>query len=160
SHGGVLDDRSPSFPSDSRCAVIQRGKWSADPSCGWLAERLPSRNVQPEARQLQYFVAVAEELNFTRAAERLHVVQQWLSTAIAQLEAALGIRLFERTTRSVTLTSAGATWLPYARDALASMNRAADAAEDLAAGRSGRLRVGLAATGALSFMPSLLRGFR
>jgi DNA-binding transcriptional LysR family regulator len=116
--------------------------------------------VQPDARQLQYFVAVAEELNFTRAAERLHVVQQSLSTAIAQLETVLGIRLFERTTRSVTLTSAGAIWLPYARDALASMNRAADAAEDLAAGRSGRLRVGLAATGALTFMPSLLRGFR
>jgi DNA-binding transcriptional LysR family regulator len=116
--------------------------------------------VQPEARQLQYFVTVAEELNFTRAAQRLHVVQQSLSTGIAQLEATLGIRLFERTTRSVSLTSAGAAWLPYAREALASMNRAADAAEDLAAGRSGRLRVGLAATGALSFMPPLLRTFR
>jgi DNA-binding transcriptional LysR family regulator len=116
--------------------------------------------VQPEARQLQYFVTVAEELNFTRAAERLHVVQQSLSTGIAQLETTLGIRLFERTTRSVNLTSAGAAWLPYAREALASLNRAADAAEDLAAGRSGRLRVGLAATGALSFMPSLLRAFR
>jgi DNA-binding transcriptional LysR family regulator len=115
--------------------------------------------VQPEVRQLQYFVAVAEELNFTRAAERLHVVQQSLSTAIAQLEAVLGIRLFERTTRSVSLTGAGAAWLPYAREALASMNRAADAAEDLAAGRSGRLRVGLAATGALSFLPPLLRRF-
>jgi DNA-binding transcriptional LysR family regulator len=116
--------------------------------------------VQPEVRQLQYFVAVAEELNFTRAAERLHVVQQSLSTAIAQLEASLGIRLFERTTRSVNLTGAGAAWLSYAREALASMNRAADAAEDLSAGRSGRLRVGLAATGALSFMPVLLRTFR
>lgn len=116
--------------------------------------------VQPEVRQLQYFVAVAEELNFTRAAERLHVVQQSLSTAIAQLEASLGIRLFERTTRSVRLTSAGGAWLPYARDALASMSRAADAADDLASGRSGRLRVGLAATGALTFMPLLLRSFR
>jgi DNA-binding transcriptional LysR family regulator len=116
--------------------------------------------VQPEVRQLQYFVAVAEELNFTRAAERLHVVQQSLSTAIAQLEASLGIRLFERTTRSVNLTSAGAAWLPFAREALVSMNRAADAAEGLAAGRSGRLRVGLAATGALPFMPVLLRRFR
>lgn len=116
--------------------------------------------MQPEVRQLQYFVAVAEELNFTRAAERLHVVQQSLSTAIAQLEAVLGIRLFERTTRSVSLTGAGVAWLPYAREALASMNRAADAAEDLAAGRTGRLRVGLAATGALSFLPPLLRRFR
>jgi DNA-binding transcriptional LysR family regulator len=116
--------------------------------------------VQPEVRQLQYFVTVAEELNFTRAAERLHVVQQSLSTGIAQLEAAMGIRLFERTTRSVNLTSAGAAWLPYARDALGSMNRAADVAADLASGRRGRLRVGLASTGALSFMPPLLRTFR
>jgi DNA-binding transcriptional LysR family regulator len=116
--------------------------------------------VQPEVRQLQYFVTVAEELNFTRAAERLHVVQQSLSTGIAQLEAAMGIRLFERTTRSVNLTSAGAAWLPYAREALGSMNRAADAAADLASGRRGRLRVGLASTGALSFMPPLLRTFR
>src|SRR5262249_1434219 len=72
----------------------------------------------------------------------------------------LGIRLFERTTRSVSLTSAGAAWLPYAREALASIERATDAAEDLAAGRSGRLRLGLAATGAPSFMPGLLRRFR
>jgi DNA-binding transcriptional LysR family regulator len=88
------------------------------------------------------------------------VVQQSLSTGIAQLEAAMGIRLFERTTRSVNLTSAGAAWLPYAREALGSMNRAADAAGDLASGRRGRLRVGLASTGALSFMPPLLRTFR
>jgi DNA-binding transcriptional LysR family regulator len=116
-------------------------------------------SIRPEVRQLQYFVAVAEELNFTRAAERLNVAQQALSTAIAQLEALLGITLFERTTRSVTLTSAGAVWLPYAREALAAADRAADAAGDLAAGRKGRLRVGLAATTALELTPRLLRAF-
>jgi DNA-binding transcriptional LysR family regulator len=115
--------------------------------------------MRPEVRQLQYFIAVAEELNFTRAGERLSVAQQALSTAIAQLEALLGIRLFDRTTRSVTLTGAGAAWLPYARQALAAADRAAEAAVDLAAGREGRLRVGLCATAALELTPRLMRAF-
>jgi DNA-binding transcriptional LysR family regulator len=116
-------------------------------------------SIRPEVRQLRYFIAVADELNFTRAAERLNVAQQALSAAIAQLEALLEIKLFERTTRSVSLTSVGATWLPYAREALAAADRAADAAGDLAAGRAGRLRVGLAATSALELTPRLLRAF-
>jgi DNA-binding transcriptional LysR family regulator len=115
--------------------------------------------MRPEPRQLQYFIAAADELNFTRAAERLNVVQQSLSAAIGQLEAQLGIKLFERTTRSVTLTNTGAAWLPYAREALAAADRAAEAARDLAAGRAGRLRVGLAATAALDLTPRLLRTF-
>jgi DNA-binding transcriptional LysR family regulator len=115
--------------------------------------------MRPEVRQLHYFIAVADELNFTRAAARLHVMQQSLSSAIAQLEATLGIKLFERTSRSVALTPAGTAWLPYARQALAAAERAAEAAEDLSAGRVGRLRVGLAATAALGFTPRLLRAF-
>lgn len=116
-------------------------------------------SMRPEVRQLQYFLAVADELNFTRAAERLNIAQQALSSAIAQLEALLGVKLFERTTRTVTLTSAGETWLPYAREAFAGAGRAADAARDLAAGRRGLLRVGLAATTALDLTPRLLRAF-
>jgi DNA-binding transcriptional LysR family regulator len=85
--------------------------------------------------------------------------KQSLSTAIAHLETLLGVRLFERTTRSVTLTKAGADWLPYAREALAAADRAAEAAQGLAAGRLGRLRVGLAATAALDVTPRLLRAF-
>jgi DNA-binding transcriptional LysR family regulator len=120
---------------------------------------VPSPRVRPDLRQLQYFVAVAEELNFTRAAERLDVVQQSLSTAIAQLEALLGIKLFERTTRSVALTTDGAAWLPYAREALHAADRAAEAAEDLAAGRVGRFRLGLAATAGVDVTPRMLRAF-
>lgn len=112
-----------------------------------------------DVRQLRYFVAVADELNFTRAAERLGVVQQALSTGVAQLEAVLGIRLFERSTRAVALTEAGATWLPHAREALSGVERAEEVARDLAAGRAGRLRVGLAATAALDLTPKLLRAF-
>jgi DNA-binding transcriptional LysR family regulator len=116
--------------------------------------------MRPEARQLHYFLATADELNFTRAAERLNVAQQSLSTAISQLETLLGIKLFERTTRTVALTDAGAAWLPHAREALAAIDRAATAAQDLAAGRAGRLRVGLAATAALELTPGLLRAFQ
>jgi DNA-binding transcriptional LysR family regulator len=134
------------------------GQSVAVASC-WARLVLRSPAVRPEVRQLQYFIAAADELSFTRAAERLNVVQQTLSTAIAQLEALLGIKLFERTTRRVTLTKAGAAWLPYAREALAAADRAAEAARDLAAGRSGRLRVGLAATAALDLTPRVLRAF-
>jgi DNA-binding transcriptional LysR family regulator len=125
------------------------------------ADRMPRTlgSIRPEVRQLRYFIAVADELNFTRAAERLHVAQQALSAAIAQLEALLEIKLFERTTRTVSLTSVGAAWLPYVREALAAADRAAEAAGDLAAGRVGRLRVGLAATSALELTPRLLRAF-
>jgi DNA-binding transcriptional LysR family regulator len=137
--------------------IAARGEDRSVPDATRLVVRSPE--VRPEVRQLQYFIATADELSFTRAAARLNVVQQTLSTAIAQLEALLGIKLFERTTRRVAVTKAGAAWLPYAREALAAAERAAEAARDLAAGRAGRLRVGLAATAALDLTPRLLRGF-
>ncbi len=77
-----------------------------------------------ELRELRYFVAVAQELNFSRAAQRLGMAQSPLSRAISQLESHLGLRLLERTTRQVTLTTAGATLLKEAPQILA----AADAA--------------------------------
>ena len=113
-----------------------------------------------ELRHLRYFLAVAEELNFTRAAQRLNVVQQSLSEGIAQLEDMLGLRLFERTTRPVRLTDAAVRWLPYARETLEAAQRAQDAAGDLRSGHTARLRVGLAATAAFALTPTLLKGFR
>jgi DNA-binding transcriptional LysR family regulator len=113
-----------------------------------------------ELRHLRYFLAAAEELNFTRAAGRLNVVQQTLSEGIAQLEGIVGMPLFERSTRPVQLTDAGVRWLPYAREALEAAERAGDAVRQLRNGYSSRLRVGLAATAAFPFTPALLEAFR
>ena len=77
-----------------------------------------------EIRQLRYFVAVAEELHFGRAAERLHMSQSPLSRAIRELEQDLGLVLFVRTTRSVELTAAGSVLLERSRRALAEIDRA------------------------------------
>lgn len=112
-----------------------------------------------EIRELRYFVALAEELNFTRAAERLHVVQQSMSSAIARLETNLGFKLFKRSSHSVALTDSGATWLLHAREVLAAADRAERAARDLAAGRASTLRIGLAATAAVELTPVLLSTF-
>ncbi|MCU1644063.1 MAG: transcriptional regulator, LysR family [Nocardia sp.] len=80
-------------------------------SCTYTVELYVMR---PEIRHLTYFLAAAEDLNFTRAARRLHIVPQALSSAIAQLEGILDARLFERSTRRVELTPAGMAYLPYA----------------------------------------------
>jgi DNA-binding transcriptional LysR family regulator len=77
-----------------------------------------------ELRHLRYFVAVAEELHFRRAAERLHVAQPAVSEQVRKLEEELGVRLLERTQRSVSLTNAGAAMLEEARRVLHQAERA------------------------------------
>jgi DNA-binding transcriptional LysR family regulator len=94
-----------------------------------------------ELRQLRAFVAVAEDGTFTRAAERLGVVQPAVSQAVSRLEAELGLVLVERTSRRVALTGAGAAFLPEARGVLARLERAERAAADLAAGETGVVRL-------------------
>lgn len=95
-----------------------------------------------ELRHLRYFVAVAEELSFTRAAERLHIGQPPLSQAIQVLEADLGAQLFERTRRWVRLTQAGRLFLADARRILALSEQAADTARRAQRGEAGELRIG------------------
>jgi DNA-binding transcriptional LysR family regulator len=101
------------------------------------------RPAVPDLRQLRTFVAVAEELNFTRAAERLHLAQQAVSKSVRQLEDELGVPLLERTTRDVRLTAAGAALLETGRDALAAADAAFTRARDVGRGLSGTVRVGL-----------------
>lgn len=96
-----------------------------------------------EIRQLQYFVAVAEELNFTRAAARCHVVQSALSYQIGRLEREHGHLLFERSSRSVRLAPAGSLLLPRARRILAELELAGSELAALAGVLTGRLRLGM-----------------
>ncbi len=96
-----------------------------------------------ELRHLRYFVAIAEERSFTRAAERLWVAQPGLSTQIRRLEAELGVQLFERHTRGVDLTEAGGLFLERARAALAAAEVASRTGRDIEAGVVGTVRLGL-----------------
>ncbi len=96
-----------------------------------------------DTRQLEYFVAVAEELSFTRAAARCHVVQSALSYQIARLEREQGVPLLERTSRSVRLAAAGEVLLPRARAVLAELAAAEAELAELAGVITGRLRLGM-----------------
>lgn len=96
-----------------------------------------------ETRQLDYFVTVAEELNFTRAAHRLFAVQSTVSAGIRSLERDLGAPLFERTSKRVALTPAGIALLPEARAAIEAIDRVRSAVALTTAGIRGRLRVGI-----------------
>ncbi|MEV4625607.1 LysR family transcriptional regulator [Micromonospora sp. NPDC049523] len=98
--------------------------------------------VPVELRQLRYFVTVAEELHFGRAAARLAVAQPAVSQQVARLERELGVRLFRRTSRRVTLTSDGSRLLVEARAALAAVDRVRGVADELSRGRTGVLRLG------------------
>jgi DNA-binding transcriptional LysR family regulator len=112
-----------------------------------------------ELRHLRYFVAIAEERNFTRAAERLWVAQPGLSTQIRRLEAELGITLFTRHTRGVDLTEAGELFLERARTVLAAADNALAIGRDLQAGLVGSVRLGLADEAHAVATPRLLAAF-
>jgi DNA-binding transcriptional LysR family regulator len=113
-----------------------------------------------ELRQLRYFVAVAEERHFGRAAVRLHMTQPPLSQTIQSLEAALGTPLFFRTKRSVALTPAGAALLPEAQRILQQAGALPDLARRAASGESGLLSLSFVSTADYSILPPLLREFR
>src|SRR5947209_5412141 len=113
-----------------------------------------------ELRHLRYFVAVAEELSFRGAAEKLHMAQPPLSAQIKGLEQELRVRLFERTTRTVRLTHAGRVFLEEARSVLAASAQAEQRARDAQHGLAGTLRVGIIAPVAGAWLAAILRRFR
>ncbi|OAE13932.1 LysR family transcriptional regulator [Pseudomonas simiae] len=103
-----------------------------------------------DLRKLRYFLTVAEELHFGRAALRLHLAQPPLTRQISALEAELGFKLFDRTSRTVTLTAQGRSFLPYARGVLEQVALAQVIAGKLAAGTAGQLSLGYVSSIALS----------
>jgi DNA-binding transcriptional LysR family regulator len=111
-----------------------------------------------ELRQLQYLVAVAEEANFTRAAERVHVAQPAVSAQIQRLERELGQPLLDRTRRTVRLTAAGQAALPYARAALAAVADIRVAVDELTQLVRGTVTIGTVTSHSVD-MPSLLADF-
>ncbi len=113
-----------------------------------------------ELRHLRYFVAVAEELHFGRAAERLHLAQPPLSQQIRRLEAMLGYALFARTSRSVTLTAAGLSYLERARRTLRNVQRDIEETRSVARGDVGSLHVGFVGSGMLASLAAIFRAFR
>ncbi len=113
-----------------------------------------------ELRHLRYFVAVAEECHFGRAAHRLHIAQPPLSQQIRQLEAELGVQLLIRSTRRVELTPAGARYLDRARSILAGVDAAGEEATLVADGRIGRVAIGFTGSATYELLPSLSRRLR
>ena len=113
-----------------------------------------------ELRHLRYFVAVAEELNFSRAAERLHIAQPPLSKQIRDLEAELGVVLFNRTKRRVELTDPGQVFLEKVHQSIQSIEQAVEAVQRASRGEIGRLSVGFNSSATYSVLPQILRGFR
>ncbi|MFH5231153.1 LysR family transcriptional regulator [Antrihabitans spumae] len=111
------------------------------------------------SRRLRYFVAVAEELHFSRAAARLFVAQQALSKQIRELEDDLGAQLLRRTTRSVELTPAGELFLETAREMLATLDAGVEATRRAALGESGVLRLGFLVGAALELTAPILEQF-
>ena len=113
-----------------------------------------------DSEAIQSFMAVAEELNFRRAAERLHVDQSALSRRIQRLEAQVAFDLFVRSTRAVRLTEAGRVFYDESRQTLGRLGEAVAKARRVAEGKAGHLRIGYMAFAAIETMPRAVRAFR
>ncbi|RYX95170.1 MAG: LysR family transcriptional regulator [Comamonadaceae bacterium] len=113
-----------------------------------------------EFRHLRYFLVLAEELHFGRAAQRLSISQPPLSLNIQQLEASVGAKLLTRNSKSVQLTAAGRAFVPAARALLDQAKQAAGLARDVGEGMAGSLTIGFAGTMVYSGLPAIIDGFQ
>ncbi|MEH2193920.1 MAG: LysR family transcriptional regulator [Nostoc sp.] len=113
-----------------------------------------------ELRHLRYFVTLAEELHFGRAAERLHIAQPPLSQQIRQLERELGFELFHRTKRNVQLTEAGQVFLGEVQQIMKQLQQAIQVGQQTSRGEIGQLVVGFVSSAAYNILPIILRTFR
>ena len=115
--------------------------------------------VDLDTRLLRAFVAVAEELSFTRAAEQLFIAQQALSSQVQQLEGRVGVKLFERTTRRVSLTEAGEQLLPHAVAVLDALDAGVGLLEAARRAERATLRVGMSGTAIVPVASQTMRLF-
>jgi DNA-binding transcriptional LysR family regulator len=113
-----------------------------------------------ELRQVRYFLVVADQLHFGQAAKLLHLTQPPLTVAVKGLERELGVQLFHRTTRRVTLTAAGQAFRDRIRVAIAELDDAAGDVADIAAGKSGKIRVGFVSSASYTTVPEAIQAFR
>jgi DNA-binding transcriptional LysR family regulator len=113
-----------------------------------------------ELRQVEYFVAVAAELNFSRAAQRIHVVQSALSAAVGRLEKELGVELFDRSKRQITLTSAGEVFLQQAREVIHTAQRARSSVDGYRDQLTGTVTLGTLMSWGTLDLPAALEEFR
>ncbi|MFP1132958.1 LysR substrate-binding domain-containing protein [Asticcacaulis sp. W401b] len=114
-----------------------------------------------ELRRLRYFIVTADELHVARAAERLGIAQPALSQQIRVLEESLGVRLFDRVSRGIRLSAVGATFLPYAIEAVAAADRAIEVAKGAARGERGKLEIGYVGSAMMEpALPHLIGAFR
>jgi DNA-binding transcriptional LysR family regulator len=113
-----------------------------------------------ELRHLRYFIAVADELSFTRAAERLQIAQPPLSQQIQALEAELGVKLFDRKKRPLQLTSAGEAFAEEARSTMVHLEQAVQKTQRIHQGTLGHLTVSFTSSIANGILPDILRSFR
>lgn len=119
-----------------------------------------SMDARLELRHLRYFRAVAEELSFTRAAERLRIAQPPLSQQIRQLEEDLGVQLIERAERPLRLTDAGEVLLRRAAEILGTTQAAIDEVRRVGRGMAGKLSIGFAGSAMYNFLPAILNTYR
>lgn len=113
-----------------------------------------------ELRHLRYFVTLAEELHFGRAAERLHIAQPPLSQQIRQLETELGFQLFHRTKRTVQLTPSGQVFLAQVQGIFRQLEQAIQIGRQTSRGEMGQLVIGFVSSAAYNVLPTILRTFR
>lgn len=137
--------------------VIPVSKETESLICTWYYSL---KTVDLAPRKLRYFIVVAEELNFGRAAKRLYIAQQSLSSQIRELEDEIGVQLLYRTTRKVELSPAGEVFLQAAIDALATIDNGVEDARRAARGETGKLKVGFNLGAALELTQPILAEFR
>src|ERR1700679_680276 len=113
-----------------------------------------------ELRQLEYFIAVAAELNFSRAAERIHVVQSALSASVGRLEKDLGVQLFDRSKRQIELTAAGEAFLQRAREVIHGDQRGRSSADGFRDQLTGTVTLGTLMSWGTLNLPAALEEFR